>query len=212
MNNDKIAHHGTGSPGKLIYPLLILLTLSNSMMATTDSQTDAAAVKTQRVTVGGGCFWCLDAAFRTLDGVKSVTCGYAGGTVANPDYKLVCTGKTGHAEVVQVEFEPARISLEKVFEFFWKIHDPTTLNRQGPDSGTQYRSIILYQDEAQKLAAERSKKLAAAHFSDRIVTAIVPLKVFYPAEDYHQNYFAKNPNASYCVLVIKPKMDKLKKH
>ncbi|HTD88016.1 MAG TPA: peptide-methionine (S)-S-oxide reductase MsrA [Candidatus Binatia bacterium] len=166
---------------------------------------------TQLATLGGGCFWCLEALYETFDGVKSVTSGYAGGQKENPTYKQVCSDSTGHAEVVQIEFDPAKITYDQILEIFWDIHDPTTLNRQGPDSGTQYRSVIYYHDEAQKKAAEKSKNVAQAKFGGKVVTEIQPLKKFYPAEDYHQDYFRKNPNAPYCAYVISPKLQKLQK-
>jgi len=143
-----------------------------------------------------------------LPGVKSVTSGFAGGAKENPTYKEVCTGTTGHAEVIQVEYDPKVVSYEKVLETFWDAHDPTTLNRQGADSGTQYRSIILYNSDAQKQAAEKSKAAAQKKFSSPIVTEIVPLKHFYKAEDYHQEYYRNNPNAGYCRMVIRPKVEK----
>jgi peptide-methionine (S)-S-oxide reductase len=167
--------------------------------------------KTEIATFGGGCFWCTEALFEMLPGVKSVTSGYAGGTRENPTYKEVCSGATGHAEVIQIEFDPNTILYEKVLETFWDAHDPTTLNRQGADSGTQYRSIILYSDEAQKAAAEKSKAEAQKHFADPIVTEIVPLKKFYKAEEYHQDYFRENSNAPYCQLVIRPKVEEFEK-
>jgi len=160
-------------------------------------------------TLGGGCFWCVEAVYEKTEGVKSVVSGYAGGTKANPTYEQVCTGTTGHAEVVQVAFDPKVISFEKILEIFWKAHDPTTLNRQGADAGTQYRSIILYQGEAQKAAAEKSLKAAQKTFDRPIVTQVEPLGVFYPAEDYHQDYYANNPYAGYCSFVIRPKLQKL---
>lgn len=166
---------------------------------------------TQLATVGGGCFWCLEALYETFDGVKAVTSGYAGGHKENPTYKQVCSDTTGHAEVVQIEFDPAKITYDQILEIFWDIHDPTTLNRQGPDSGTQYRSVIYYHDEAQKKAAEKSKNVAQAKFGGKVVTEIQPMKKFYPAEDYHQDYFRKNPNAPYCAYVISPKLQKLQK-
>ena len=162
-------------------------------------------------TLGGGCFWCLEAEFQMLPGVKSVTSGYAGGTKENPTYKEVCTGDTGRAEVIQVEFDPKVVSYEKVLETFWEAHDPTTLNRQGPDSGTQYRSIILYSSEAQRAAAGKSKTEAQKHFRQPIVTEIVPLKKFYKGEDYHQDYYRSNPNQPYCRMVIRPKVEKFEK-
>lgn len=172
---------------------------------------ESKAGATQLATVGGGCFWCLEAQYETFDGVKSVTSGYAGGHTENPTYKEVCSEKTGHAEVVQVEFDPAKLSYEKILEIFWEIHDPTTLNYQWPDTGPQYRSIILYHDEAQKKAAEKSKAAAQAKFGGKVVTEIVPLKKFYVAEGYHQDYFRNNPNAPYCANIISPKLQKLKK-
>ncbi len=165
--------------------------------------------KTELATLGGGCFWCMEAVFERLPGVKSVTSGYAGGHTEFPTYAQVCSHTTGHAEVIQIAFEPARITFEKLLDTFWEAHDPTTLNRQGADVGDQYRSIILYHSEAQKAAAEKSKAAAAKHFSDPIVTQIEPLKKFYPAEVDHQDYYRLNPNAGYCRVVIKPKLDKL---
>lgn len=165
--------------------------------------------KTELATLGGGCFWCMEAVFERLPGVKSVTSGYAGGHTEFPTYAQVCSHTTGHAEVIQIAFEPARITFEKLLDTFWEAHDPTTLNRQGADVGDQYRSIILYHSEAQKGAAEKSKAAAAKHFSDPIVTQIEPLKKFYPAEVDHQDYYRLNPNAGYCRVVIKPKLDKL---
>ena len=170
-----------------------------------------AQAKTETLVLGGGCFWCLDATYQLVPGVKSVVSGYAGGTVVNPSYQDVCTGSTGHAEVVKIEYDPAETSVEKLLEFFWKIHDPTSLNAQGDDHGTQYRSIILYANDAQKAAAEKSKAAAQAKLSDPIVTQIVPLQAFYRAEDYHQDYFRKNPNTGYCRFVVKAKVDKAKK-
>jgi len=168
------------------------------------------AQETEKATVGGGCFWCTEAVYQEVPGVLSVTSGYAGGDVPNPTYAQVCSGQTGHAEVVQIEFDPKKISYEKVIDLFWKAHDPTTRNRQGADVGTQYRSIILYENEAQKEAAEKSKAAAASHFKDPIVTEIVPLKTFYKAEDYHQNYSENNPNNPYVQGVVEPKVAKFK--
>ena len=160
-------------------------------------------------TLAGGCFWCLEAVFEQLGGVDKVQSGYAGGSVPEPSYRQVCTGTTGHAEVTQIEFDPAKISYEKLLEVFWQAHDPTTLDRQGADEGTQYRSIILYHDEKQKQAAEKSRLAAQKDFHDPIVTEIVPFKKFYKAEDYHQGYYDANSNASYCRVVIAPKLEKL---
>jgi peptide-methionine (S)-S-oxide reductase len=164
---------------------------------------------TEVATLGGGCFWCVEAVYERIDGVRSVVSGYAGGQKANPTYEEVCNGTTGHAEVVQVHFDPEVISYEDILDLFWKAHDPTTLNRQGADVGTQYRSIILYNSEAQAQAAERSKAKAVAYFDDPIVTEIVPLSTFYEAENYHQDYYDNNPYAGYCTFVIKPKLQKL---
>ena len=167
--------------------------------------------KTGLATLGGGCFWCTEAIFQMLPGVKSVTSGYAGGHVDNPTYKQVCGGDTGHAEVIQIEFDPQVVSYEKLLETFWEAHDPTTLNRQGNDRGTQYRSIILYHSEAQKLAAEKSKAAAQRNFSNPIVTEIAPLKKFYDGEGYHQDYYRNNPNQGYSRVVIRPKVEKFEK-
>ncbi len=163
----------------------------------------------EKATFGAGCFWCVEAVFERLPGVQSVVAGYAGGTTPNPTYEQVCTDTTGHAEVAEITFDPSKISYEKLLEVFWKAHDPTTLNRQGADAGTQYRSVIFYHDEKQKVAAEKSKQEAQKNFSDPIVTEIKPLTAFYKAENYHQEYFNKNQNAPYCRLVIKPKLEKL---
>lgn len=164
-------------------------------------------------TLGGGCFWCLEAVYQSLDGVEKVVSGYAGGNIKNPSYKEVCTGKTGHAEVVQVTFNPVIISYADILEVFWHIHDPTTLNRQGNDVGTQYRSAIFYHSPEQKAIAEQSKSNAQVSglWLNPIVTQIEPLTNFYPAEDYHQNYFNDNPNQPYCVYVVSPKVEKFKK-
>jgi peptide-methionine (S)-S-oxide reductase len=167
--------------------------------------------KTETATIGGGCFWCVEAAYEGLEGIESVVSGYAGGSKQNPTYSEVCDGNTGHAEVVQITYDPAVLSYADVLKRFWLVHDPTTLNRQGADVGPQYRSIILYESEEQRTAAERSLAEAQNGYSSRIVTEIKPLKKFYPAEEYHQDYFAKNPNAAYCAFVIKPKLEKLKK-
>ena len=167
--------------------------------------------KTESATFGGGCFWCMEAVFERLPGVKSVTSGFAGGHTANPTYEQVCTGDTGHAEVTQIEFDPAKISYEKLLDVFWQAHDPTTLNRQGADEGTQYRSLILYHGEAQKLAAEKSKAGAQKNFKHPIITEIVPFTKFYPAENYHQGFYDNNTNYGYCQVVIAPKLEKLER-
>jgi len=167
----------------------------------------------ETATFGSGCFWCTEAIFDRVEGVKSAASGYAGGTVANPTYKQVCTGTTGHAEVIQLTFDPKKISYDELLEIFWKTHDPTTLNRQGADVGTQYRSVIFFHNEVQRKKAEEYKdKLNKAEiWEDPIVTQIVPFTNFYPAEDYHQEYYANNPDQSYCSLVITPKVEKFEK-
>ncbi len=169
------------------------------------------AKKEQTITLGGGCFWCLEAAYQMLKGVTKVESGYAGGTKPNPRYEDMHSGETGHAEVTQVTFNPGIVPLEDIFNVFWTIHDPTTLNRQGHDVGPQYRSIILYNSEEQKAAAEKSKVEVAKLWADPIVTEIMPLTQFYKAEDYHQNYYRSNPTQRYCELIINPKLDKLRK-
>ncbi|HQT02829.1 MAG: peptide-methionine (S)-S-oxide reductase [Thiotrichales bacterium 32-46-8] len=163
-------------------------------------------------TLGGGCFWCLEAAFEPLKGVQQVVSGYAGGDFPNPTYELIGTGKTGHAEVVQISFDPSIISYEQLLTVFFTIHDPTTKDRQGNDIGNQYRSIILTHDEAQAKAAQAaiSAMQSSKKYANPIVTEIQPLAKFYPAEAYHQDYFKNNPNKAYCQLVVKPKVDKVK--
>ncbi|MGB7768113.1 MAG: peptide-methionine (S)-S-oxide reductase MsrA [Verrucomicrobiia bacterium] len=161
--------------------------------------------------LGGGCFWCMEAVFERLPGVISVTSGFAGGHTPNPTYEQVCTETTGHAEVTQIEFDPAEISYAKLLDVFWQAHDPTTLNRQGADVGTSYRSIILYRNEEQKLIAEKSKAGAQKNFKHPIVTEIAPLTKFYKAENYHQEYYDQNSSAPYCQMVIAPKLHKLEK-
>jgi peptide-methionine (S)-S-oxide reductase len=189
--------------------LLFALGFVTAQAGEAPGQNMNATNKIELATFGGGCFWCMEAVFERLNGVQSVTSGYAGGATENPAYKEVCAGGTGHAEVIQVEFDPQKISYEKLLEFFWEAHDPTTLNRQGADAGTQYRSIILYHNEGQKQAAEKSKETAQWRFPRPIVTEIVPLAKFYKAEQHHQDYFRKNPNAPYCAVVIRPKLEKL---
>jgi peptide-methionine (S)-S-oxide reductase len=166
---------------------------------------------TEAAVFGGGCYWCTEAIYQMLPGVKSVTSGFAGGAKDNPTYEEVCAGVTGHAEVIQIEYDPAVISYEKLLHTFWEAHDPTTLNRQGADVGTQYRSIILYKTPAEKAAAEKSKNDAQKDFKSPIVTEIVPLKKFWKAADYHQNYFRTHPNQPYCRAIIKPKVEKFEK-
>ena len=168
----------------------------------------------ETATLATGCFWCSEAVFRRLEGVKSVLPGYTGGRVDSPSYDDVCTGRTGHAEAAQIEFDPNVISFEKLLDVFWHTHDPTTLNRQGNDVGTQYRSAIFYHNEKQKEIAEKSKKEIGSSgvYRDPIVTEITPFKSFFVAEDYHKNYYEQNQNAGYCRFVIAPKIQKLFKH
>ena len=167
--------------------------------------------KAESITLGGGCFWCVEAVYQRIEGITKVTSGYMGGKVPNPTYKQICTGRTGHAEVVKVDFDPAKLSLEKVLAVFWKAHDPTTLNRQGADVGTQYRSAIFYHNDADKAVAEKSMQAAgkSGEFRSPIVTEITRAGTFYKAEEYHQNYFNLNANAPYCRAVIWPKLNKL---
>jgi peptide-methionine (S)-S-oxide reductase len=163
------------------------------------------------ITLGAGCFWCVETVFQQIDGVHSSTSGYMGGSVANPTYEAVCQGTTGHAEVVKVVFDPKKIELQGILAWFWKAHDPTTLNRQGADVGTQYRSAIFYNTEEQKKVAEASKKAAQPDFSSPIVTEITKASTFYPAENYHQDFYFQNKNKNgYCRMVIEPKLKKLK--
>ncbi|HWZ21660.1 MAG TPA: peptide-methionine (S)-S-oxide reductase MsrA [Cytophagaceae bacterium] len=168
---------------------------------------------TDTATFGAGCFWCVEAVFQDLEGVVSVASGYEGGKISKPTYKEVCSGLTGHAEVIQLVFDPSKISYKELLEVFWQTHDPTTLNRQGHDSGTQYRSVIFYHNEEQKNLAEKYKNElnAAKAFDKPIVTEISPAQVFYKAENYHQDYYNLNGSEPYCTFVIKPKVDKVKK-
>ncbi len=168
----------------------------------------------EKATLGAGCFWCVEAVFQRLKGVTKVESGYTGGNTKNPTYREICTGTTGHAEVAQVTFDPKIISFAELLEVFWRTHDPTTLNRQGNDVGTQYRSAIFYHSEEQRKIAEKSKKDAdaAGIWANKIVTEITPLGVYYPAEDSHQNYYNNNRKQGYCVYVIDPKVEKLKKN
>ncbi len=161
--------------------------------------------------LGGGCFWCTESVFRAVRGVKTVTSGYAGGARANPTYEQICSGATGHAEVIAIDFDPAVISFERILDIFFAIHDPTTLNRQGNDIGTQYRSVIFYTNDTQKqLATAKIEQLR--HDSIKVITELSPAPAFYPAEEYHQDFYAKNPNQGYCSFMIPPKLSKLKQY
>ena len=164
-------------------------------------------------TLGGGCFWCIEAVYQRIDGVISAIPGYAGGHIVNPTYKEICTGKTGHAEVAKIEYDSGIITYEQIINIFWQAHDPTTLNRQGNDVGTQYRSVIFFHNESQEQIALKAKKEAnkTGYWKNAIVTEITPLNNYSDAEDYHNDYYINNPNQPYCLFVIKPKIDKLKR-
>jgi peptide-methionine (S)-S-oxide reductase len=181
-------------------------------MSTDTTKTNVSG-RTAVATLGGGCFWCLEPLYEELQGVEGVVVGYAGGDVPNPSYEQVCSGRTGHAEVVQITFDPNVIAFEDILRVFFTMHDPTTLNRQGADAGTQYRSIVLYHDEPQKATAERIIQEIEAEgiWDGRIVTQVEPLDTFYRGEEYHQEYFRKNPNAGYCRAVVAPKVSKFRK-
>lgn len=198
----------------ILITLIITFTLlkdQNRMIDQINSQVNSKEFK--KATFGGGCFWCTEAVFKQIDGVISTEVGYAGGHTENPTYEQVCTGKTGHAEVCQIVFDPEKITYDELLEIFFKTHDPTTLNRQGADIGTQYRSVIFYHDEEQKNMALNfiSKLERSGKYANQIVTQVESLKNYYRAEEYHQNYFEKNPYAAYCVYVVAPKVDKTKK-
>jgi peptide-methionine (S)-S-oxide reductase len=167
----------------------------------------------ETITLGGGCYWCVEAVYENLDGVKSVVSGFSGGTVANPTYEEVCTGETGHAEVVQITYDKNITDINEIFKVFFTVHDPTTLNRQGADVGTQYRSVIFYKNDEQKKAAQSiiAELNKAKVYKSPIVTKVEPFKKFYKAEDYHQNYYANNKNQPYCKMVIQPKIEKFEK-
>lgn len=168
------------------------------------------SVQTESIVLGGGCFWCLDAGYRLIEGIESVTSGFAGGQMQNPTYYDVTSGKTGHAEVVKVDFDSKKISLEDVLDIFWAMHDPTTKDRQGNDVGSQYRSTILYTDEGQLDVIKKSIESITLLWDDPIVTEVKKLATFYPAEEEHQNYFQKNPERGYCQVIINPKLAKLR--
>jgi len=192
---------------------LSLLICLGSIMAHAQTSTKKPMKEFEVATLGSGCFWCTEAFFLRVKGIESVVSGYSGGKVKNPTYREVCSGLTGHAEVIQVKFDPALISYSEVLEIFWNTHDPTTLNKQGADEGTQYRSVVFYHSDSQKQTAEDYKKQLdkSGVYKNPIVTEISPFTVFYPAEDYHQNYYALNPNQGYCQYVIRPKIEKFNK-
>lgn len=188
--------------------LICLFALSSSVF----SQNKKAS-NLETITLGGGCYWCVEAVYENLDGVKSVVSGFSGGKTANPTYEEVCTGTTGHAEVVQITYDKNVTDINEIFKVFFTVHDPTTLNRQGADVGTQYRSVIFYKNAEQKKAAESiiAELNKAKVYNNPIVTKVEPFKVFYKAEDYHQNYYANNKNQPYCKMVIQPKIEKFEK-
>jgi len=201
-------------------PLWLLMALGCETGAQTQSTKSADMsdkeinqTTSETATFGAGCFWCVEAVFQELEGVKSVTSGYMGGQVKNPSYKEVCMGTTGHAEVAQIVYDPSKISFKDLLEVFWQTHDPTTLNRQGADAGTQYRSAVFYNSEEQRAEAEKYKKELdeSGAFDRPIITEISAAQTFYPAEDYHQNYYNQNGEAAYCQFVIRPKVDKFRK-
>src|SRR2546430_5730427 len=186
-----------------------LLGFTAATLLTMNSFSAPSSGKTESLVLGGGCFWCTEAAYEMLPGVKDVVSGYAGGKEPNPTYEQVCAHATGHAEVIKIDFDPAQVSVKRLVDYFWHVHNPTQVDGQGNDHGPQYRSIILYANAEQKAVAEKSRDAAAKIFRDPITTEIVPLAKFWPAEEYHQDYFARNPNAGYCSFVIAPKIRKL---
>jgi peptide-methionine (S)-S-oxide reductase len=192
-----------------VLPMLASCEPAKKTMTQEPAKTPVSPAGAETATLGAGCYWCIEAAYCQLDGVYSATSGFMGGTVANPTYQQVCGGDTGHAEVVQVVFDPQKISYEKILSWFWKLHDPTTLNRQGADEGTQYRSVIFHHSEGQKSAAEASKAAAAGKFKSPIVTEIAKASTFYPAPQDHQDYYFQNKSKNpYCRIVIEPKLKK----
>ncbi|MBK8967756.1 MAG: peptide-methionine (S)-S-oxide reductase MsrA [Saprospiraceae bacterium] len=184
--------------------------MATSPATSATNNTSSDSTQTQIATLGGGCFWCIEAVYLELNGVLKVESGYSGGHVANPTYKAVTTGTTGHAEVAQITFDPSVVSFEEILEVFFTVHDPTTLNRQGNDVGTQYRSAIFYHSPEQKKIAEAAKTAAAELWDDPVVTEIAALDKFYKAEEYHQNYYKENPYQPYCVYVVGPKVKKFR--
>ena len=197
----------SGNPGKNS------LEINTNEMNNNNNSTPDMGINTDTATFGGGCFWCIEAVFQQLDGVVSVASGYEGGEKADPTYAQVCSGTTGHAEVVQVVFDPAIVTYAELLEVFWSVHDPTTLNRQGADIGTQYRSVIFYHNDIQReLAVDYKRRLnEEGAFSDPVITEISPATAFYKAEAYHQNYYLENENQPYCSFVIRPKLEKFSK-
>jgi len=187
----------------------LMLSASGSKSPAPKEQNMTKSSSVEFALVGGGCFWCTEAVFEKIEGILEVVSGYAGGSLANPTYKDICTGQSGHAEVIKIKFSADIISYAEILEIFGKAHDPTTLNRQGADVGTQYRSTVMYYNQDQEKIARSWKKNLSGQFVDPVVTEIVPAPTFYPAEEYHQDYYAKNPNQGYCSFVIRPKLKKL---
>jgi len=201
----------------IIAVLLAVLTAcaggGNGEETVTETEKPAPAAGTKLATFAGGCFWCTEAVFERVDGVTEVTSGYIGGEVENPTYEQICSGTTGHAEAIQFRYDPAKVTYTELLEIFFGTHDPTTLNRQGPDSGTQYRSAVFTHDDEQMQTARSVKKTLdeSGVFLSPIVTEITPAPRFWPAETYHQDYYENNPNAGYCMMVVRPKVEKLEK-
>ena len=214
MNDNRFMKLWTGTCAALaiIFTWMIMNSETQTLAQSKPAPSPQVVERSQKATFGGGCFWCTEAMLEDVEGILSVVSGYAGGHVKNPTYRHVCEGTTGHAEVVQVIFDPVKITYKRVLELFWRSHDPTSLNRQGADVGTQYRSTIMWHNEGQKTMAEASMKEAASLFARPIVTKIEKMDIFYPAEDYHQDYFKKNPTAGYCNFVIRPKLKKFKQY
>jgi methionine-S-sulfoxide reductase len=192
---------------------LLMAETESSKPAAVESRDAGATTNLEKATFGSGCFWCTEAVFQQLRGVKLVVSGYSGGSVENPSYDQVCTGSTGHAEVIQITYDPKTITFDELLKVFWQTHDPTTLNRQGNDVGTQYRSAVFYHNDEQRRTAQQYKEQLerAGTFRDPIVTEITAFEKFYPAEKYHQNYFRLNPQQQYCAYIIRPKVDKFRK-
>lgn len=188
-------------------------TQHSEMKAETKQKENQSMKSINKATFGAGCFWCVEAIFQDLEGVEEVVSGYSGGQIKNPTYREICSGRTGHAEVIQISYNPEKISFDELLEVFWQTHDPTTLNKQGADEGTQYRSVVFYHNEDQRIKAEKYKinLNESGAFNKPVVTEIAAFTEFYPAEDYHQNYYKQNEDAPYCTYVIKPKMEKFKK-
>lgn len=193
--------------GNLIRKTLTWMLMANTVFAKQTQSLETNSM--EQAILGGGCFWCTEAVYETLEGVVDVESGYMGGTVPNPSYEQVCTGDTGHAEVIRITYDPKILGFADILDFFWDTHDPTTLNRQGADVGTQYRSVIFFRDQGQKNTALASIRRAQARFNNPIITEVSPASEFHPAEDYHQNFYSANKNYPYCRAVITPKLNKL---